>query len=84
MAVEKLTVALAIIASGRKMVMICEAVSIQFSILMPAFWIAQPISLNVGIHRPEYLQFAGGIKSSHSLLFEPSGIKVVEFRTLKS
>ncbi len=84
MAVEKLTVAFAIIANGRKIVMICEAVSIQFIILIPAFWMAQPISLKVGIHRPEYLQFAGGIKSSHSLLFEPSGIKAVEFNTLKS
>ncbi len=72
------------IANGRKMVIICEAVSIQFSILIPAFWIAQPISLKVGIHRPEYLQFGGGIRSSHSELVEPSGIKAVEFKTLKS
>ncbi len=84
MAVEKLTVAFAITANGRKIVMICDAVSIQFSILILAFWIAQPISLNVGIHRPEYLQFAGGIKSSHSELVEPSGINAVEFKTLKS
>ncbi|WP_339025197.1 hypothetical protein [Spiroplasma endosymbiont of Agriotes lineatus] len=42
------------------------------------------MSLKVGIHRPEYLQFAGGIKSSHSELVEPSGIKAVEFKTLKS
>lgn len=84
MAVEKLTVAFAMIANGRKIVMICDAVNIQLIILMPAFWMAQPISLKVGIHRPEYLQFAGGIKSSHSELVEPSGIKAVEFKTLKS
>ncbi|WP_375315490.1 hypothetical protein [Spiroplasma endosymbiont of Tipula paludosa] len=45
---------------------------------------AQLISLKVGIHRPEYLQFAGGIKSSHSELVEPSAIKAVELSTLKS
>ncbi|WP_215825995.1 hypothetical protein [Spiroplasma endosymbiont of 'Nebria riversi'] len=45
---------------------------------------AQPISLNVGIHRPEYLQFGGGIRSSHSELVEPSGINAVELSTLKS
>ncbi|WP_338981378.1 hypothetical protein [Spiroplasma endosymbiont of Eupeodes luniger] len=84
MAVEKLTVAFAIIANGRKIVMICDAVSIQFSILMLAFWMAQPISLKVGIQRPEYLQFGGGIRSSHSELVEPSGINAVELRTLKS
>ncbi len=71
MEAEKLTVAFAMIANNRKIVMIFDAVNIQLIILMPAFWMAQPISLKVGIHRPEYLQFAGGIKSSHSELVEP-------------
>ncbi|WP_339024783.1 hypothetical protein [Spiroplasma endosymbiont of Agriotes lineatus] len=75
---------MAIIANVRKIVMICEAVSIQLIILIQAFWMAQPMSLKVGIHRPEYLQFAGGIMSSHSELVEPSGINAVELRTLKS